>query len=1028
MQAGSQVVGNRIPLAYVPRRPGNGLRADNDRGAMGDHEETAFSRRRVTQAYFRRVPAFLLVAVCVSGRAAGQAQDIRVPERSRFDPALAVAVASAGLGDTLPIIVEYAAPDAPAAAPGDMVPMLQRRSAQALAGLGQIELRTGGDLVVEDRLWIVPAAVARATPAAIMELAADPSVVRVYLDERLEARLEPSASYLADPTFTSQAMQTIGADVVWDQGVTGIGTTIAFFDSGVDGGNAMVSGRWRGRESSVRSAWFDPFLRSSVPQDRIGHGTQVAVAALGALAAGDTLKFPDGSVIVASSDVDVVTGPAPGAEWIAARVFESFGSAVYTRRSVLLQAFQWALDPDGDPGTRDAPDVINNSWGLFPGTAEFDPCDDILYGAIDAVEAAGIAVLFASGNTGPDPASVTPPGARADATLRTLAVGATQGVPGSLSVAAYSGRGPSPCGGGIKPEVVAPGNVPEVRADGASSARLSGFAVNGTSFAVAQVSGALALVRQVRPMAGPEEAKRILLDTADDLGPVGPDNDYGHGILNVPAAVQNANASFAGGWLQARLVQRTTDSLKVGIANRGNRPWQGGEAWIVPEGRGPITRSVTRLEPGSEAILAIGIDPNAAVRRFRVAVTDESGGLVLSRVLLSGPPNLFGGYVLEAGSLAAGGNDFGRFGRIAAFRGFEWRGVELLPAAGIGIAAGGRLSDGFYVTSLGRFDIKSSPPSAETDWGPARQETDVQASRVEFRFDDREALEPVGLEVRGSAEATDVDGVAALAITLVVRNLSGSRLADVMPAMLVDWDLEGGESVRWSDELQALVAESGGGGPLAVLASEGPVVGRASIPLGTPGAGGAYEPDSGVLWDTFEEITKLSLVRGGSVDVLPGFSTATDRAALLSVGSFDISGGASESVRFWLLAADSESAAAARLEALRDEPIEPPAPDRSFTVEPPYPNPLRTGDGVMTFPFTVPDAARQSGQTLVFEVYDVAGRRLVRKTNQLPATGDLPRVTWDGYLADGLEAASGAYLYVLSLGGERRTGRILLVH
>ncbi|MCK5482692.1 MAG: S8 family serine peptidase, partial [Gemmatimonadetes bacterium] len=529
----------------------------------------------------------------------------------------------------------------------------------ALVRLDSATDRLGSELRIRERLWVVPAVTAVATPAAVAALAADPSVTRIYLDERLPVILSPLAGALADPSYTSQAMQTIGADAVWDQGVTGEGTTIAFFDSGVDGSNAMVSSRWRGRRTDLRAAWFDPFTRASSPQDLIGHGTQVAVSAIGALATGDTLKFPDGTQIVASSPIDVVTGPAPGAEWIAARVFERFGGEDYTRRSVLLQAFQWALDPDGNPATQDAPDVINNSWGVFPGGSDFGACDDILYDAIDAAEAAGIAVLFSSGNLGPAPGSVTPPGARDDPNLRSMAVGATTGIPGNLAVANYSGRGPSPCGGGVKPELVAPGQVPEVRAAGSSAARLTGFAVTGTSFSVAQVSGALALVLQVRPSADPEEAKRILLDTADELGPGGPDNDSGYGLLNVPAAVQRANASFVGGMLQASLVRRTRDSLHVSVGNRGAGAWTGGELWVIPEGRPPVVRDLPYMDPGATVRFGIAIDPESSTRTVRVAVTDLSGGIVLSRILVSGPPNLFGGWILEVGDLAAGGNDFG---------------------------------------------------------------------------------------------------------------------------------------------------------------------------------------------------------------------------------------------------------------------------------------------------------------------------------------------------------------------------------
>jgi hypothetical protein len=862
-------------------------------------------------------------------------------------------------------------------------------------------------------------------------LATDPAVATIWLDERLPVNLSPLGVGLADPSFTSQAMRTIGADAVWDQGVTGQGTTIAFFDSGVDGANAMVSSRWRGRRTNVRAAWFDPYIRSSIPQDLIGHGTQVAVAAVGALSTGDTLKgLPDGGTIVASSPIDVVTGPAPQAEWIAARVFESFGSGVYTRRSVLLQAFQWALDPDADPSTADAPDIINNSWGIFPSAANFDPCTDILYDAIDAAEAAGIAVLFASGNTDGSPASVTPPGARDDPNLRSMAVGATTGIPGNIEVADYSGRGPSPCGGGVKPEIVAPGRVPEVRADGASTARLTGLYRSGTSFSVAQVSGALALVLQVRPSAGPEEAKRILLDTADDLGFAGPDNDSGHGLLNVPAAVQRANTSFAGGMLQASIGRRTRETVQVVVTNRGSGAWVGGELWVVPEGHPPVARDLPRLGPAAAVSFPIPVSSESAARSVRVVVTDLSGAIVLSRVMVAGPPNLFGGWILETGDLAAGGNDFGRLGRVAAFRGFEWQGTELLAAGGVAVAGSGRLSDGFYTTSLGRADLKSLAPAIETDWAPSRSETEVEAMRAEFRFDDVQALLPLGLEVRAITEASDVGGVGALTVVLSVRNLSGSRIPDAIPALLADWDLRGGETVRWSVESEALVTESAGGGaPITMLASEGSVVARASVPLGTPAIGGAYEQDSGVLWDTFEEADKLNLVRGADPNALPGYSTATDRAALISVGPFDLAAGESQTVRFWLLAAGTEADAAARLRQLRDEPIEPPGPDARFEIEPPFPNPLRTGSGrVMNFPYTVPESAREQGSTLVFEVYDVAGRRLVRQAHVLTPGGSLPRLAWDGLLADGLEAASGAYLYIMRLDDETRSGRLVLVH
>ncbi len=528
--------------------------------------------------------------------------------------------------------------------------------------------------------------------------------------------------------------------------------TVAFFDSGVDGTNAMVASRWRGLRTSIRASWFDPFLRASAPQDLVGHGTQVAVASVGGLATGDTLRFPDGTRIVAQNDVDVVTGPAPRAEWIAARVFERFGGTIYTRRSVLLQAFQWALDPDGNPASEDAPDVINNSWGLLPDTDIFDTCNDILYQAIDAAEAAGIAVVFAAGNTGPAPSSVAPPGARDDAALRSLAVGASEGSDQTIGVADFSGRGPSPCGGGVKPEIIAPGIVPEVRGDGPGAARLTGFAVQGTSFSTAQVTGALALMRQVRPAAGPEEAKRLLLDSAADLPPVGPDNDAGYGLLDVPAAVQRANPSFAVGLLQLLTARRSADTVELEIVNRGSLQWPGGVIRMEIQDGASISGDLPAIPPGAGVLMDVAAGSSGALR---VTVLDRSGGIVLSRWAYAGPPNNVGGFVLRDGTTEVGGNDFGRFGRIAAPTGFLWQGQELLPAASLFVAGGGRISDGIYTTVLGRSDLKSSPPAAETDWAPLRTRTDVETSRAEFQLDDFEALLPVGVEVAARADVTD---------------------------------------------------------------------------------------------------------------------------------------------------------------------------------------------------------------------------------------------------------------------------------
>ncbi|TFG64237.1 MAG: hypothetical protein E4H28_05425, partial [Gemmatimonadales bacterium] len=481
------------------------------------------TRRAAAMRIGWRVALILFGLVLPGSAPRAEAQDVQIVSSE-----LQAAVQALRPGATLPVVIEFESFEAPSHA----VPELISRASRALLVLDAVG-PADNDLRVRERFWVVPAATADVTAAGLARLAATAGVKRIVSDELLPVILDPVGQSFAAPAFTSDAMRTIGADAAWDAGITGSGMTVAFFDSGVDGDNAMISRRWRGRSTAVRSSWFDPFRRASLPQDLIGHGTQVALAAVGALSAGDTLEMADGSTIVATSNTDVVTGTAPEAEWIAARVFDNFGSGVFSRRSVLLQAFQWAMDPDGNPATDDAPDVINNSWGILP-VSGFDLCTDIVYDAIDVAEAAGIAVLFSSGNTGPASGSVAFPAARDDANLRNFAVGATTGTT-TIAVADFSGRGPSPCGGGIKPEIVAPGRVPQVVYAGPGRARLTGLTVEGTSFSVAEASGAVALIRQVQGSIGPEQAKRFLTDNAVDVGLPGPDDDSGFGLLDVPA-------------------------------------------------------------------------------------------------------------------------------------------------------------------------------------------------------------------------------------------------------------------------------------------------------------------------------------------------------------------------------------------------------------------------------------------------------------------------------------------------------------
>jgi hypothetical protein len=209
-------------------------------------------------------------------------------------------------------------------------------------------------------------------------------------------------------------------------------------------------------------------------------------------------------------------GIAPDARWIAVKVFNDRGSATST---AIHRGFQWLLDPDGNPDTDDAPDVVNDSWTLSASGCNLDFEPDLA-----RLRAAGILPVFAAGNYGPTPGTVLSPANNPEA----FAVGATD----SADVLdPSSSRGPSACGQPVVPRAVAPGV--DVR-----TTDLYGLytTVSGTSLAAPHVAGALALLRSAFPDLSADRQAAALEGGAVDLGPAGPDNDYGAGRLDVLAA------------------------------------------------------------------------------------------------------------------------------------------------------------------------------------------------------------------------------------------------------------------------------------------------------------------------------------------------------------------------------------------------------------------------------------------------------------------------------------------------------------
>lgn len=428
-------------------------------------------------------------------------------------------------------------------------------------------------------LWASNSIAVTASADVVRELAARAGVESIRADSMLQA---PAVNYgsAAAPDWNLDA---VSARDMWALGHTGAGVVVANMDTGVDSAHPELAGNWRGGNNS----WFDPHGEHPAPYDFNGHGTQTM-----SLIAGQTV------------------GVAPDARWIAAKLYDDSGWARY---SDIHLAFQWLLDPDGDPNTLDAPDVVNASWGLA-GSAGL--CIAEFSADIEALKAAGIAVTFAAGNDGPAPLTSLSPGNNA-------AGFATGAVDPQLAVASFSARGGSACDGSVYPKLAAPGL--NVNAADLSFGGMPMYAaVYGTSYAAPHVAGAMALLLDAYPDIGVADLESALLQGTRDLGVTGADNSYGYGLVDALAA-----------WrvLLARFGSPPAITSTPPLAAIQNKSWAYKVTATDPDG-GPLAFTLDRAPAGmsikttSGSAAWIGWFPSSAqvgTQEVTVRATDPNG-------------------------------------------------------------------------------------------------------------------------------------------------------------------------------------------------------------------------------------------------------------------------------------------------------------------------------------------------------------------------------------------------------------------
>lgn len=388
-------------------------------------------------------------------------------------------LAGSGPNDRIPVLVHLKA----GASPQDL-PMLR----------GRTDLRAYHSF---------PAIAGRFTPGEISRLLTSPAVAHVEWDAPVHASLDTASRFFG----VTRVREAFGLTGKLDGHLDRFSTddvVIALLDTGIDPGHIDLTGKL--------VDWHDFVNERSVPYDDNGHGTHVA-----GIAAGRGIANP------------LYMGVAPGAALVGLKVLDSAGSGSL---STVASALDWCVQHRQQDHIR----VINLSLGS-PG-----PSDglDVVSEAVNAATAAGMVVVVAAGNDGPDPRTIGAPGAATGAV--TVGAMADPGK-GGFYLAPFSGRGPT-SDGRIKPDLVGPGaNIVAPKA----GTRDQYVSYSGTSMAAPFVAGVAALLFAANPHLTGQEVRNLLFATAQRWGGREPNNDYGYGRVDAYAAVAQALGQSSGG-------------------------------------------------------------------------------------------------------------------------------------------------------------------------------------------------------------------------------------------------------------------------------------------------------------------------------------------------------------------------------------------------------------------------------------------------------------------------------------------------
>jgi subtilisin family serine protease len=270
-----------------------------------------------------------------------------------------------------------------------------------------------GAEVVHEHDTLVNAVVVRLPADRLAELRALPGVTGARRERAHQRKLETSTPFL-------------GAPAAWRSlptGLTGRGIRIGIIDTGIDYHHAMFGGSGSvadydnndptriepgtfptakvvGGHDFVGDAYTGPGTTARSDPDPLdpplaGHGSHVAgiAAGLGVLRNGQTFAG-NHAALTGFNQFKIGPGVAPEASLYALKVFGEFGG---TADNIVIQALEWALDPNKDGNFSDRLDVVNLSLGSEFGE---DLADDLEAQAVNRVSRNGVLCVVSAGNGG----------------------------------------------------------------------------------------------------------------------------------------------------------------------------------------------------------------------------------------------------------------------------------------------------------------------------------------------------------------------------------------------------------------------------------------------------------------------------------------------------------------------------------------------------------------------------------------------------------------------------------------------------